>query len=332
MAVSTSSPLQRSDEFNARRISPASLDQPTIDAEMTDVERTMNAVVESGGTAPAQEAAAYHLATGGGRTRARLAIASGMAWGTPSRHRIAAAAACELLHNASLVHDDISDADPTRRGQPAVWRRYGEDIALCAGDLLLTSAFLAAAMIEDADSSQALVRQLAQQSSRVISGQSLEFAQHEDITPRSITSYVRATCAKTAPMFELPLRAGAISIRMAAPTARNLRRLSEALGLAYQILDDLDDVTPDPSTVDDPQQLHRLHAWNRHRPHARARVSSSGLRYRCLRHARAALARSLALTSSLPAPLATELQALIHQLTVKADHHTQIDMSDSGDL
>lgn len=331
VAVTIGLPLESSYEFNVRRVAPASLDRSTIDAEIRHVERAMRAVVENASETPARDAAAYHLATGGGRTRARLAIASGVAWATPFRHRVAAAAACELLHNASLVHDDISDADTVRRGQPAVWHLYGRDIALCAGDLLLTSAFLVATAIDDAASSQALVRQLAQQSHRVIGGQSLEFAARGDQPSLSITEYVRATCAKTAPMFELPLRAGAMSTRLKAPTAETLRRFSEALGLAYQILDDLDDVAPERSKEGNRRQLHHLHAWCRHRSRARPSASSSQIRHRCLRHARAALGRALLLTHSLPAPLQPELSALVHQLMMKANRHAQADTYGSGD-
>lgn len=332
MAVTMSLPLDSGYKFNAWQPRPAPPDPSTIDAEMRHVERAMKAVVENGDITPARKAAAYHLATGGSRTRARLAIASGIGWETPFRHRVAAAAACELLHNASLVHDDISDADTMRRGRPAVWHLYGRDTALCTGDLLLASAFLVATTIDDAASSQELVGQLAEQSIRVIGGQSLELAARGEGRTFSVTEYVRATCAKTAPMFELPLRAGALSARMAAPTARKLRTLSDAIGLAYQILDDLDDVPPTRNGNGSQRQPHHLHAWYRHRPGARPSVLTSEIRHRCLWHARAALNRASALTHELPAPLETELCALIRRLAAKADHHAQAAISSPGSL
>lgn len=330
MAVTMDLPLEPGYKFKAWQPDRAPPDQSMIDAEVRHVKRAMKAVVENGDITPARKAAVYHLATGGSRTRARLAIASGIGWGTPFRHRIAAAAACELLHNASLVHDDISDADTVRRGQPAVWHLFGRDTALCTGDLLLSSAFLLATTIDDAASSQELVRQLAEQSNRVIGGQSLELAARGEGRAFSVTEYVRATCAKTAPMFELPLRAGALSVRLAAPTARSLRVLSDAIGLAYQILDDLDDIPPVPNANGSQRPPHHLHAWYRHRPGARPSVSSSEIRHRCLRHARAALGRALALTHELPAPLETELRALIRGLMVKADRHAEGYISSPG--
>ncbi|WP_290653354.1 polyprenyl synthetase family protein [Aquisalimonas sp.] len=87
-------------------------------------------------------------------------------------HGIDAAAACELLHNASLVHDDLSDGDTVRRGQPTIWHLYGSDITLCTGDLSQsTSAFFTAANIDDPASSRTLVLHLAKQAGRVIGGE-----------------------------------------------------------------------------------------------------------------------------------------------------------------
>lgn len=323
-------PLEPSYELKARQPDPTPPFQSMIDAELSYVERAMYAVVENGEITPARKAAMYHLATGGSRTRARLAIASGFGWGTPFRYRIAAAAACELLHNASLVHDDISDADKVRRGQPTVWHLFGRDTALCTGDLLLSSAFLLATTIDNAAASQELVRQLAEQSNRVIGGQSLELAARETGIAFTVTEYVRATCAKTAPMFELPLRAGALSLRLSGPTARSLRMLSDAIGLAYQILDDLDDITPVPNANGSQRPPHHLHAWVRHRPGACPSVSSSEICHRCLRHARAALGRALALAHELPEPLETELRTLIRGLSAKADHHARAYLSNRG--
>lgn len=326
MASTMHSPVETGDEAGTQPVTPEFHLVPTIDAEIAVVEFIMKAVVENAHATPAQEAANYHLATGGGRMRARIAIASGIAWGTPQRHRIDAAAACELLHNASLVHDDLSDADAMRRGQPTIWHLYGSDIALCTGDLLLTSSFLTAANIDDAASSRALVRHLAEQASRVIGGQSVEVSARSGPADVSMAQYANATRAKTAPLFELPLLAGAIPDRMPADAARTLRTFAEAIGLAYQILDDLDDV-PAQSERSEPPALHPLHAWHHHRPNPKGSISAHAIRHRCLRHAHAALARASSLTHGLPTPLRSELLALIHQLATKADRHSRSDLT-----
>ena len=269
---------------------------------------------------PAREAARYHLEAGGGRLRARLALASGLTWNTPPNHRIPIAAACELLHNASLIHDDLSDGDTRRRDHATVWQRYGRDIALCAGDLLLTCAFRLAADIEDAAASQAVARHLAAQTERVIGGQSRELAVRRDASAPAVAAYIDATRAKTAPLIELPLAVGAVPDRMPTSAARTLRQLAEAIGLAYQILDDLDDCTA-RSVGNLHEALHPLHAWQRHKPPGRASVPAARIAHRCQRHARAALARAQRLSAGLPAPLGPELRAIVAQLATKADQH-----------
>ncbi|MCA9571733.1 MAG: polyprenyl synthetase family protein, partial [Myxococcales bacterium] len=76
-----------------------------------------------------------HLATGGKRLRARLALATMQALGGDRREAVPWAAAAEMLHNATLVHDDLQDGDAVRRGHPAVWARHGANQAINVGDL-----------------------------------------------------------------------------------------------------------------------------------------------------------------------------------------------------
>src|SRR6056297_2071568 len=91
------------------------------------------------------EALDHHFAAAGGFGRARLALDASEALGLDRSIAISLAVACELLHNASLVHDDLQDRDELRRGQLAVWARFGEDVAISVGDFLLTRAFEVAA-------------------------------------------------------------------------------------------------------------------------------------------------------------------------------------------
>jgi geranylgeranyl diphosphate synthase type I len=84
-----------------------------------------------------------HLASGGKRLRASLALCATRALGGSPCAGVAWAAACEMLHNASLVHDDLQDGDTLRRGQPTVWSRYGAAQAVNVGDLMLMLPFLA---------------------------------------------------------------------------------------------------------------------------------------------------------------------------------------------
>ncbi|MEO1336111.1 MAG: polyprenyl synthetase family protein, partial [Myxococcota bacterium] len=116
-----------------------------------------------------------HLFTGGKRLRAKLALASLDALDGPSEAAIPWAAACELLHNATLVHDDLQDGDPVRRGRFAVWVRHGQAQAINAGDLLLMLPFIALEHVPANDSVRwQLSRAIARRAEQTVRGQSLE--------------------------------------------------------------------------------------------------------------------------------------------------------------
>ena len=86
-------------------------------------------------------ACAHHLGAGGQRVRALLALDAGVTLGIPDVDAVTIAATVELLHNASLIHDDLQDRSAQRRGAPTVQSAFGAGIALCAGDLLLSGAY-----------------------------------------------------------------------------------------------------------------------------------------------------------------------------------------------
>ena len=264
---------------------------------------------------PARSAAIYHLQTGGHRMRAKLALASG-ADRLNAQDNIAAAAACELLHNASLVHDDISDRDEYRRGKPTVRALHGNDVALCAGDLLLTSAFRAASSIDDAETARRLTAFMAEHAGRVIGGQSVELAGKRSPAPHGVAEYLRATREKTSPLIELALNVGIATPDRARYSPALSRAVAEAIGLAYQILDDMDDLQ-DLAPEQAAKCLHSLHAWWHHQPPGRS-GDIACVHGRCLRHAHAALARGARLGARLPDPLSHDVAELIERLAGKA--------------
>ncbi len=279
------------------------------------VDQFMIALVCGMPATPAREAALYHLETGGHRMRAKLALASG-ANRLSAQDNIAAAAACELLHNASLVHDDISDGDDYRRDKPTVRAIHGDNIALCAGDLLLTSAFRAATRVKDATTARHLADFMAEHAGRVIGGQSVELADNASDAPRRVADYLRATRDKTAPLIELALNVGITTPAPARYTPALSRGVAEAIGLAYQILDDMDDLQ-EMTCLADTGRLHPLHAWRHHQPPGRAE-DGGRIRQRCLRHVDAALGRARRLSAQLPAPLSDDVVSLIERLADKA--------------
>lgn len=271
---------------------------------------------------PASIAGRYQVETGGSLLRARLALASGRAFGCSGSYRIAAAAACELIHNASLVHDDLLDRDEARRDSVSVWKRFGDGIALCAGDLLLCAAFGVAADLENPEESRLLSQNLAAQTGRVIVGQSIELAGSRDQPSPRFRAYLEATGAKTVPLIELPLMTGAVAGGADQSVQNCIRRLASATGLAYQITDDLDDLHAGRPV------LHPYHAWHHHRgghredPHMRIR--------KAIQHAIAALDRARRLIDKLEALepgvrkfLSPTLNPLLAKLEQRSLAHSQ---------
>ena len=228
------------------------------------VERALGAALEplsSPESPPTLVAAVRHAVfPGGARVRPRLCLAVAAACGDPAPSVAdAAAAAVELIHCASLVHDDLPcfDDAPVRRGLPTVHATYGQPIAVLAGDQLIALGFevLARAAIGDAlgSSQQALqyaVRgaRLAQVMARavgmphgIIAGQGWE---SEPRIP--MAAYRRA---KTGALFEAAAVAGAVA---SGEDGGAWRTFGQRIGEAYQLADDLLDVTGDPDEIGKP--------------------------------------------------------------------------------
>jgi geranylgeranyl diphosphate synthase type II len=281
---------------------------------------SLQAVMEG----PANNASQYQIDTRGSLLRARLALASCSSFECSREYAIAAAASCELIHNASLVHDDLIDGDQLRRGQPTVWKRHGKGVALCAGDLLLCTAFAVAAGLEDAQQSRFLTQQLAAMAGRVIVGQSVEIAPRESNVRPRFKAYLEAARAKTVPLIQLPLMTGAIAANADQLVQDTIKRFAEAVGLAYQIIDDLDDLAEPESDINSKaKSLHPFHAWHHHGgrpgdgPEQRVR--------RATRHALASLQRGRrqldVLEKQMPASITPTLGPLHMKLEGRAQAH-----------
>lgn len=177
---------------------------------------------------------------GGARVRPQLCLAVSSACGRFDRELAGAAAAgIELLHCASLVHDDLpcfDDAD-LRRNQPSVHRAFGEPIAVLAGDALIVGAF--GVVISTGDRAGAMgvlsvLHDAAGAPAGLVAGQAWE---SEPSPP--LRTYHRA---KTGALFRAATECGAIA---AGQSARAWRPLGDKIGEAYQVADDLRDLAPD---------------------------------------------------------------------------------------
>lgn len=211
------------------------------------VEEAMRQVAVEGSLG---QSLAHHLRAGGKRLRAMLALRAGEDLGIPLPEAVAWATACELLHNATLVHDDLCDRDRQRRGRTAVWAGWGDTVALCLGDLLLAEAFAAVDAIEPAGPRRALRGLLHDCVRRLTHGQAMEAdAAAEGVPDREACR--RVAEAKTVPLVTLPI-AGALTLAGIGEARRDWA--VHALGLvgrAYQMLDDIEDL------LDDGQDLRR---------------------------------------------------------------------------
>ena len=189
------------------------------------------------------DAVRYVLDGGGKRVRPALVLLAAEATGgaEAARRALPAALAVEAFHNFTLVHDDIMDRAAVRRGRPTVHVRWDEPTAVLAGDLLMGLAHDLLAQTDGADVA-ALTRSFFRMTARLCEGQSLDlaFEARADVT---VEDYLDMIDRKTGALLELSLELGGAVGGADGPTADALRRAGRALGRAFQIQDDLLDLT-----------------------------------------------------------------------------------------
>ncbi len=241
------------------------------------VNHAVKEAVEIGqkGVAPARLASALGYATtpGGARIRPTILLSVAMACGDDNpKLSNAAAAAIELMHCASLVHDDLPSFDNAdmRRGKPSVHRAYSEPLAILAGDSLIMLAFevLARVASEDCMRSSRLVLTLAQKSGMpggICAGQGWESEKKIDLC-----AYHRS---KTGALFVAATQMGAIS---AGQDPEPWAELGDRIGEAFQVADDLRDAVYDAETLGKPVGQDDLHG----RPNAVAQLGIEGAKAR----------------------------------------------------
>jgi geranylgeranyl pyrophosphate synthase len=203
---------------------------------MAEVEERLAEVAVGHGPLLGAEAEAT-LAAGGKRLRPLLVL---MAAGSSAGERaVHAAAAVELMHMATLVHDDVLDGAPVRRGRPTVVARAGRDRAQGVGDLLLSRAFAELASGGDELG-------VAELSSAAIALAKGELAQRRDAYDTTLEEerYLERCKLKTARLFEAACRVGRLA--SGGPGTEELARFGREIGLGFQLLDDVLDVTGPP--------------------------------------------------------------------------------------
>ncbi len=200
------------------------------------------------------------VAEGAGKAlRPTLCLWACQAMGGNWRTALPAAAALELVHNFSLVHDDIQDRDSERRHRPTVWSLWGQPQAINAGDSLLILGRLAMLRLEERGVAQAKVieacRVLDEACLTMIEGQCLDIG-FEDEREVSVEAYLDMIARKTGALLGASLHLGALVAIDDEPQVKRFARCGHLLGLAFQIRDDIlgvwgaADVTGKPVAAD----------------------------------------------------------------------------------
>ncbi len=187
----------------------------------------------------------YHLDTGGKRLRALTPLLVAEAFGRSPTEVLALGATCEMLHNATLVHDDLQDGDTTRRGRATVWAHYGMPQAVNLGDAMFYYTILLSQRLEiPAVRREAIARRVLVDTLRVIDGQEREFAL-KNAERISMTDYFRMVEGKTSGLFALPMAGAAEVLGMPKEVVDGLAEAAGHLGVVFQIQDDVLDLYGD---------------------------------------------------------------------------------------
>ncbi len=208
------------------------------------VERRMAALATGSGLLLAEHAGET-IAAGGKRLRPLLVCLAAGAPPPESKSVLRAAVAVELVHAATLVHDDVLDGSRLRRGRPTVFARGGRSLATATGDLLFSRAF---GELADGGSIEA-VRMLSRAACELAQGELMQRADAFNGLV-SVERYLERCRLKTGVLFRASCELGALS---ADGPARELGAFGERVGVAFQILDDVLDVTGPPERTGKPQ-------------------------------------------------------------------------------
>ena len=201
-------------------------------------------------------ASAHYISSGGKRIRPFILLKTSELFGGTSRKAMPAAAAVELIHNFSLVHDDIMDNDKMRHNVPTVHASYGIPLAILAGDILFSKAFqlISICGLEEGIAEKSIPEMVSRLSTACINiceGQAIDMQMASDINKSySQTDYITMIEKKTASLFELSCSLGVLSADNY--KVEDLNRLSvfgKNVGIAFQLIDDLIGIVGDPRTT-----------------------------------------------------------------------------------
>jgi octaprenyl-diphosphate synthase len=208
-----------------------------IAPELDRVEEQLRGYTRSEIT-PISEIGEYLLTAGGKRIRPALLLLTAKMLGEVSPMAIRLAAVVEFIHNATLVHDDIIDAAATRRGRPSANSQWGNSMTVLAGDWLYMQSFAVALSEKNLD----VLNTLIDITQKMVEGELLQLTLlgKLEITKEQILDIVER---KTAYLFSGCMKLPAIAAGMNHGSAERLAEIGKSLGMAFQLVDDLLDLT-----------------------------------------------------------------------------------------
>lgn len=208
-----------------------------IEEELHQVEKELNSLVRHENLV-LQEASAHLLKAGGKRLRPAFVLMAGKFQMEPVEDLIPLAVALELIHMASLVHDDVIDCASLRRGVPTVRALWGNSVSLHTGDYLFAQALILVARYND----PRILRIMADVSVKMCEGEIQQLISVFDLE-QTVKDYLNRIRRKTALLISTSCTLGAIASGAPETVVRALTRYGYYLGMAFQITDDLLDFT-----------------------------------------------------------------------------------------
>lgn len=193
----------------------------------------------------------YTLSLGGKRVRPLLCLLACRLYSDNIATALPIARALEVFHNFTLLHDDLMDKSPIRRGQPTVYRKWNDNTAILSGDAMSIEAYRS---LEGIENPQLLFKVLPffnKMAIEICKGQQydMDFEEREHV---SVAEYIEMIRLKTAVLLGVALRLGALAAGAYDSDAQILDEVGQALGLAFQIQDDYLDVYGDEKTFGKP--------------------------------------------------------------------------------
>ncbi|WP_420153539.1 polyprenyl synthetase family protein [Siphonobacter sp.] len=190
------------------------------------------------------EPISYIMGLGGKRIRPLLTVMATALFTENWQQAVRPAVGVEIFHNFTLMHDDIMDKAPIRRGQPTVHEKWNDNVAILSGDVMLVSAYEFLTEVEPAYL-KAVIKKFNRAAAEVCEGQQwdMNFEKRSDVTKAQYLEMIRL---KTAVLLGFALELGGIIGGTDEENARILKKLGDAVGTGFQLKDDLLDVYGDP--------------------------------------------------------------------------------------